>query len=223
MPPAVALIVFGLPLLVGMRALLAGRQSLSVAIVLVYLGAMLLLRPLVARYFLAVGPLLWVCFAEGVRRLVGAWPRWRQAAPRVATVCLIVLAGVNLAKDCKAVYRAHDQQFPPKKQFYLQTAAVLRQHSDDGRFLGGGQAANILARLSGVPYRDLYAVFGMRKPSAEEVFRKLDETDVRLVVVWPAEAGRPYEKVLAEAIEDRPDFQLIARNEIIAVYRKGKP
>jgi hypothetical protein len=220
MPHPVAWLLFAVPVLVGMGVSWTRGSRLGVVVALGYAGGILTLRPMIARYFLPLLPLLMLYLFEGVERLVRFVPAGRRLAPRVALGFLLVLSAMNLAKDCKAVYRAHDPSWPPKRALYCEAAAVLRQRAAPGeRFLGGGEAGNILSRLSGVPYRDLYPVFGERRPDAGEIVELLRRIDVRWVVVWPEQTSRPYEEVLSQAAPRRADFELVLENRLIAVYR----
>ena len=220
MPQAAAVVLLWLPILVGMGVLVRRRQYLGVLATLGYVGAILVLRPLLARYLLPVAPLLFLYYAEGLRRIVEAVPRFRAAAPRVVTACLLLMAAINLPRDVRVISRVHDADYPERRAVLTEAAIALRINAEaSDRFVGGSE--NQLAYLSGgVPFVNLYGLYRYHRPEPKHLMDVLKDQDIRLVVLSPDASKKPYEEVLHEAVPRNPDFRMVFQNSEFSIYRR---
>jgi hypothetical protein len=220
MPQPVAVGVLWLPIVVGMGVLVGRRQYLGVLATVGYVGAILVLRPLLARYLLPVAPLLILYYAEGLRRMVEAIPRFRVAAPNVVTACLLLMAAINLPRDLRVISRMHNAEYPARRAVLTEAAIALRNHADArDRFVGGSE--NQLAYLSGgVPFVNLYGLYRYHRPEPDQLLDVLKEQDIRLVVLSPDAAKKPYEEVLHEAIPRTSEFRMVFQNSEFSIYRR---
>lgn len=220
LPPLVALALLWLPIAVGMTLEAHRGRLLGVAVTIGYIGAILLLRPLLSRYLLPVAPLLVIYFALGLAWLVECRPRWKARGQTVAMVVLCAMAVLQLPRDFKSLARLHDPSFPPERHDLVVAAAALGEYVRPGEAFLGGPETTLSYLSGGIPFRNLYGRLGWTKPTADEVLALVDQQGIGVLVFSEGDVLKPYEQVLRELVEYGPQFEPVIENDRFAVYRR---
>ncbi|HEY1066763.1 MAG TPA: hypothetical protein VGE52_11660 [Pirellulales bacterium] len=138
-PPAIALVAIWWPTLVGLRASFRNRQYIVALAAIVYLGALVVLRASIARYYIPVAPFLLWCYAAGLMELwkklpAVSWnPQWAPAA--IVGVFLLM----NAVKDVREVvfaWRYPHADFYTKDPDFPRLVALLRQRPEPTQICG---------------------------------------------------------------------------------------
>jgi len=214
--------LFWVPTLLGAWILVRRKEYLGVCVAGAYVGAILIHRPLIARYLLPIAPLLILYFCEGMRRLVEWNPLLRRWAPYSAVACALLLAAANLPKDVRYACHAGQPNCDEKQREQLaslrQTAEVLAQHARPGeKFISSGYQRELsyLSRMPSVPVpvRPLDA-----QPFQAEDFHRWRAGGVSFAVVVGDNPEPRYGRVLREDALLQSGFRLVTRRGIFQIY-----
>lgn len=221
-PVGIALVAFWLPSLFGMSLAFRRRQYVGVGATAGYLGAIVMLRPMLARYLLPVLPLLLVYFFEGVRRLLELAPRLRAGAPHAAVGAALLFAAFNLPKDLRSVYRLHH---PRSVEFHdswpplLAASDYLRETAREDDVLLANADGGMLSYLSRVPYFGISKFLATHDVTPEQVLRILGEQGISLLV-FRRDEDRPHFQTLSQLVQENRRFELVFENEVYQIYRR---
>ena len=222
LPLALALVLLWLPILAGMAVGLRHRKFIGLFVVVAYVGAILLVRPLVSRYLLPLAPLLLLYYFEGLQWLIRCRPRWEGIATQVATAAIICMALINAPKDIRLAWGVHQaDEFANYRAPWpamIKTAEFLRQAGPSGSRFVSGHAWSVLAYLSEVPCYQVDRNQVMHPPEAHEMLAALAEQGVNTVVLEKRSQPQPYFAQLAQVVVESKEFQLVFENEAFQVY-----
>jgi hypothetical protein len=218
----VALVLFWVPTLIGFVSAVRRKQYVTTLAAAAYVGSILVLRPMIARYFLPLVPLLVLWFFDGVRWLLEALPRLRHLAPNAALGAAVVLVPFNLAKDVRLVYRLHHPSRLAKHESWtplLEATDFLHQNAGDTDLFVSETDSGMLSYLSRVPYLGIGKSLANHAPLKEAVLEMLDDYGVTLVVFRRDEPA-PHFEVVRQAVVENPQFDLIFQSKRYAIYRR---
>ena len=227
LPSALGLLIFGVPILAGMRHQVRRRRYLAVVVTLGYVGAIVVQRPMVSRYLLPVAPLLLLFYLDGARRHLATWLGQRRRVFSFALVCALLLVGFNLPRDLKFIYYLRGSDFAAFRAEWIplhETASVLQAHArPQERFLAAGPSHRVLSYLSGVPFVDLVGPLARATGSHHDRLGMLDAYGVRFVVTGQGEKYSRLPETVSEIVSAESEFQLVFENSWHRVYRRVDP
>ena len=226
LPLPLALVLLWLPILTGMAVALRERKFIGLFVVIAYVGAILLVRPLVSRYLLPVAPLLLLYYFEGLQWLIRCRPRWKTIATPVATGAVLCMALINAPKDIRLAWAVHQaDEFASYRAHWpaiIKTANFLRQAGPSGNRFVSGQAWSVLAYMSDMPCYQVDRNQVMHPPAPQEMLAALGAQGVNTVVLEKRSHPQPYFAQLAQVVAESEDFQLVFENEVFQVYSSEK-
>jgi hypothetical protein len=221
-PSIMALIAFWMPIGIGMWVCVRRGQHVGVVASVGYVGAIMLLRPLIARYLLPVCPLLTLYFLEGVKQLVDMRRAWSGASERVAIGVAAVLIAMNVPKDVRLLRQLHEADFlrlcNETWPALYETADALRLQLAEGEKFVSSTHERTLAYLSKRPPLELGKALTRQAAPAEEILSSLDGERVKVLVFG---GGRtiPYFEALGSEVSERHDFELVFDNGRFRMFR----
>ena len=211
------------PALLGAWVHLRRREYLGVCIVVGYLGAILVYRPMIVRYLLPVAPLLVLYFCEGLWWLVERVPRLRASGPRVAAGCLVVLIACHIPKTCRFPRKLHRADYAAYYRAHwgaMQHAAdFLRRNTEPGKRFMSSNDERALAYLSQVPSIPLGRRRTQSRPYQPEDFDRWVERGVEFVVIVRGKSRPRYQRVFTTEFLQQRSFQFVFRSEQFEIYR----
>jgi len=142
-----------LPVVTGMVVSWKRGRYYGVCVLASYLLALLVLRPMIARYLLPLAPLLFWYFIEGTRWIFDRRLSWQPTGKRVVLATSLLLLALNLPKTGKLAYRLHypktDNAFKEQHEI-ADVARFLRDHAKPGERFITNEDERQLAYLSGL-------------------------------------------------------------------------
>ncbi|MCA9246319.1 MAG: hypothetical protein KDA42_04360, partial [Planctomycetales bacterium] len=142
------------------------REYLPLAVLVGYLGPLLVVRALLPRYLIPVAPILILFFLDGLRQIIAATPGVRRFAPRVlVTFCLIMLS-MNVPKCIGLIYRLQWSQAENLRGMpgeVREVAAFLHSHAGEGDlFVSPARERQLgyLSRVDSIPSAARYLETG---------------------------------------------------------------
>ena len=220
-------IVFWVPIAVGMWRAFRRQQYLCLCIVLGYVGAVLVLRPMVARYLLPVLPLLLLYFLDGMQFLVAMIVPRGPHARRIARAFAVLFLAMQIPKVYAIPRQFLAAHYPAKYQLRWEpthgAAEFLRENAGPGDRFISSRHERLLSYFSGVPSIPL----GGRRvisPYKPEDFRDWLQQGVRFAVIVRDRTRTYYQDVLTlDFLDRREDFQVVFENRKYRVYRYQPP
>jgi hypothetical protein len=210
-----------LPMVVGAVVCWKRGQQYGICILCIYLLTLLILRPLLARYFLPLSPFIFWYSLEGVRWVGDRTLNWQRKGVFAACSCMVLLLILNVPKACKLPYRLH---FPKSDNVYEQqrsleaTARFLRQEvRPEERFITNCDE-RMLAYLSGtwtIPSAEREIT---KHKSRSEMILHNFRLGARYVVVREYGKSR-YTRKFRNAVSAFPGSQLVFSTGDSQVYR----
>lgn len=224
LPASLATVLFTLPTFVGMWSFTRRREWISVLATIGYLGAIVLLRSMVARYLLPVAPLLVLYYLEGLRCLFAMSSRFHRHDRRIAFTCAVAFVAMNIPKDLLAVFRVHHPRYYEitNKSWsgLMDAAAVLRQSATPGEMFLSNDNTRQLSYLSRAPFLELSKVLLNQPISVDEIRPILDQHQVRLLVFHNRTNNLPLFQTLRQLADDPSEFVEIYRSPSHQVFRR---
>lgn len=218
-PAAVAAVIFLPIVLVGMVHCLRRNQVVGVVTTIAYIGGLVLLRDVIARYLAPLAVLLVLYFADGLAVLLDFLSRLKRqksenAASRLAlwpsqaaVAVLLALTATNLVYDAKTIYSVHHGDIlanydDGQKLPNMQAAHWLRDNTPADELFFATASTWQLAYLSDRPALPLARKIMENPPPARDIFDLLDYQCVRHFVleVQPG-AKNPWRPIVQSGLE----------------------
>lgn len=225
-PEALALLVFTVPTLVGAWCFARRREWLGLITTAGYLGSIVCLRPILARYLFPVSPFLVLYFLEGIRFLAEKSPRLRGREVRLVFTAAIVLIAANLPKNLLRAYQAHQPNFQDLTTHGwsdLRAATdFLSANAQPGDKFVSNEAARPLAYLSRVPFLDL-AKPVLRQPMTDDSIQTFSEQNgIRFVVFRTTKNRWPLFQSLRRACQNSETWFPVFSSETYEVFERRR-
>ena len=222
-PAAIAILLFWLPTLFGAWRAMRTRKFVVLFAVAGYLGAILLLRPLMSRYLLPVFPFLLLYFIDGVCGIVAlAGRKPARSRVRVALLAVVsVLVLMNVPKDLRLAYWIHREDFVEFRREWrpwVQAAEFLRSHDRSERKFVSENAAVLLARLSRRPCLQIDRGALASAPDPADALSSLKERGVQTIVIDRRRHAHAFFRQLERGLPNSEDFALALETDDLQVY-----
>lgn len=214
--------VFWFPVVLGLALAVRRGQYFGACVVVGYVGAILMLRPMVNRYLLPVVPFLLLYFFDAMRFLVAKVVPRGFHATRIARALAITFLCMQIPKAWEVPNKFLAPDYP---EFYAnrwqpthETAEYLRRHAgQEARFVSS-RHERLLSYFSGV-----YSIplGGQRvcAPYQEEDVNQWLDRGVRFAVVVRNYSRTYYANVLTyEYLDGREDFKVVHESGQYRIY-----
>jgi len=221
LPAAIAsvLVVFTIPLLVGLWKRIARREWLLATMIAGYIGGILVGLPLGARYLLPVAPVLLLYFLEGLSVILDGTRRVRRWAPQILVLVVVGLLGINASKGVYSLYKDHTEVAARRIEL-VDSANRLHALAQSGEQFLSCDSEWQLAYLSDIPYLQLDRGALVRLVPHDQYSRFLFDRGVRLIVTGSEqESSTPDGSLVRSAVRDRQTFELVASAGRYQIYR----
>lgn len=217
-----SMVVFGVPILLGMAVCLRRGQWIGPAASACYLGAVMLFRVPIARYLLPVAFLLILYYAVGCITLLGRIRRLRPVATIAVAILLAALAACSLPRDIRRIYWAHHADFPAvyrhgRTELY-DAGRWLKANAGPGDLFVSSTNSYALALLGELDALPVPKRFLRQAQLPGDLFALLDGEGVTLLIFHPDDEPGEYEQLRREAL-GRKRLQLLHRNGKYEIYR----
>lgn len=213
-----------LPCCIGLAYYAAVKRRWIVIVPIVcYVGSLVLIRPMIPRYFLPIIPWLFLYYITGLYLLFSVVPKTQWLGRTVAYGMLAMLILMNTVKDSQIFLRIHTSDFydlRPEWRGIPEVVEFLAPYRGTPTTMMGDNAW-VLAYLADLPALRVDRKLSRRFESPQEVAAYLDQSRIDLVIRQP-KFSEPYCAGLHAAVACDPRFALVYDAKGFQVYRRER-